>query len=220
VTVNRWLQRAAPVVVLLASGCATVHTTAPATASVRDLVAIEQWGGERVALTAPAARQHQISHITLHHGGVDFPRSRDPREYLRSLQRWSRGTRGWVDLPYHVLIDLDGTAYEGRDLALAGDTNTEYDPGGHALVVLLGNYDEVQPSAAQIDRIVAVMSDLARRYRVPVERIASHRDYAKTTCPGEHLYRIIEDGSLRARVAATLTSPVRSQQAPHAVGNR
>ena len=207
----RWLRQLAPMLPLLASGCATLDAPSRAGPGVRDLIAIEQWGGERVAVTAPAARRHQISHITLHHGGVDFPRSRDPNEYLRSLQRWSRGTRGWVDLPYHVLIDLDGNAYEGRDLALAGDTNTEYDPTGHALVVVLGNYDEVRPSAAQIDRVVAVVADLARTYGVPVERIASHRDYAKTTCPGQHLYRIIEDGSLRARVATALPPPEPTQ---------
>ncbi|MBL8309143.1 MAG: N-acetylmuramoyl-L-alanine amidase [Burkholderiales bacterium] len=200
---------AALCVLLLASGCATVTTPATPPAPAVPWVTTEHWGGERVGPdTAPALRHH-ITHITLHHGGVDFPRSRDAKEYLRSLQRWSRGTRGWIDLPYHVLIDLDGVAYEGRDLRLAGDTNTEYDPTGHALVVLLGNYDEIEPSAAQIDAVVRVVTDLARRYGVPVERIASHRDYAQTTCPGRYLYRVIENGSLRARVAAAL--PMGSQ---------
>ncbi|MDE3059345.1 MAG: N-acetylmuramoyl-L-alanine amidase, partial [Bacteroidota bacterium] len=100
------------------------------------IVTVAQWGGTRDTLQHPVQK---ITHITLHHGGVDFTKDEDPRAYLRNLQNWSRSEKKWMDIPYHYLIDLDGTIYEGRDIRYAGDTNTEYDPTGHALVCVLGN---------------------------------------------------------------------------------
>lgn len=83
---------------------------------------------------------HSISKITLHHGGVEFNGELPTSQYLRNLQFWSRRDRPWPDLPYHFIIDLKGEIWEGRPLQFKGDTNTKYDPAGHALIVLLGNY--------------------------------------------------------------------------------
>lgn len=93
---------------------------------------------------------------------------------------WSRNTRGWPDIPYHYLIDPDGKIYEGRDITLAGDTNTEYDPVGHALVVVLGDFDKIDPNAAQLDATVNVMAMLAKRYNVAPTTI-------KATATGEQV---------------------------------
>jgi N-acetyl-anhydromuramyl-L-alanine amidase AmpD len=100
------------------------------------------------------------------------------------------------------LIDLDGKIYEGRDITLAGDTNTEYDPVGHALIVVLGDFDKVEPNSAQINATVDVMAMLAKRFNVSPATIQSHRDYANTSCPGKHLYPYIESGELARRVTA------------------
>jgi hypothetical protein len=40
---------------------------------------------------------------------------------------------------------------------------------------------------------------------VPVERIASHRDYSgQTVCPGKNLYQYVESGYFREKVAQRL----------------
>jgi len=44
--------------------------------------------------------------------------------------------------------------YEGRKLDYAGDANTEYDPKGHALIEVVGNFEEVQPNQSQLDAVV------------------------------------------------------------------
>ena len=166
------------------------------------IISVEEWGGSRI--NVGPTRKHEIKHITLHHGGVDFLKGTDTAHHLRNLQAWSRNTRGWPDIPYHYLIDPDGKIYEGRDITLAGDTNTEYDPTGHALIVVLGNFDKVEPNAAQIDATVAVMALLAKRYNVVPTTIQSHRDYAKTSCPGANLYPYIASGEFARRVAAKM----------------
>jgi hypothetical protein len=177
-------------------GCATRMTSATEPA----IIAVEAWGGTRV--NVGPTRKHDIKHITLHHGGVDFLPGANAPHYLRNLQNWSRNTRGWPDIPYHYLIDLDGKIYEGRDITLAGDTNTEYDPVGHALIVVLGDFDKVEPNSAQINATVDVMAMLAKRFNVSPATIQSHRDYANTSCPGKHLYPYIESGELARRVTA------------------
>ena len=163
------------------------------------IVAVPQWGG--TPAIDSLARKHTITHITLHHQGELFPKGKDPIQYLRNLQTWSRNSKKWIDIPYHYIIDLDGIVYEGRDINYAGDTNTEYDPSGHALIEVVGNFEIVEPNEAQLDAVVRTMTWLAVKYNVPVDSIRSHRDYSQqTVCPGKNLYRYIENGHFKEKV--------------------
>lgn len=125
--------------------------------------------------------------------------------YLRNLQTWSRATKHWLDIPYHYIIDLNGKIYEGRKLEYAGDTNTEYDPKGHALIEVVGNFEEVQPNQQQLDAVVDLMALLARKYHVSIDKIAGHKDFsAQTVCPGANLYAYLQSGYFRQKVALRL----------------
>src|SRR5258705_1278348 len=107
--------------------CAGIMVSqAAALATEVQIVSVAQWGG--TPADPALARKQEITHITLHHQGEPFPPGKDPVQYLRKLQTWSRTTKHWLDIPYHYIIDLDGRIYEGRKLEYAGDTNTEYDP--------------------------------------------------------------------------------------------
>ena len=189
------------------AGCATLTPEAMLAAQIEQkIIPVAAWGG--TPADATRARRHHVQRITLHHAGVPFPRGKDPVAYMQNLQKWSRETRRWLDLPYHYVIDLDGNIYAGRDIAYAGDTNTEYDPAGHALVEVVGNFEEVEPNAAQLGAVVEVMTMLAARYRLPVARIAGHRDVSgQTVCPGKNLYRYLENGYFQQQVSARLRTP-------------
>ena len=184
----------------LASCTSITRTTAlPSPAIIR----VAQWGG--TSANQALARLHTINRITLHHQGESFPRGKDPQQYLRNLQSWSRNTRGWIDVPYHFAIDLDGKIYAGREIEFAGDTNTEYDPAGHALIEVVGNFEDVEPNAAQLAAVIDLMAMLAARYRVPVEQIRGHRDYVPSTlCPGRNLYAYLQNGYFRKEVTKKL----------------
>lgn len=148
--------------------------------------------------------EHTIERITIHHGGVDFPDDKDPVQHLLALQSWSRSDKDWIDIPYHFMIDRQGRIYEARPINFPGDTNTTYDPSGHALVEVMGNYEHQVLGSAQLDSLVAMTAFLAREYGIPVEKIRGHRDYADTTCPGEDIYRYLLEGTIQSRVAAML----------------
>ncbi|MFL6673755.1 MAG: peptidoglycan recognition family protein [Massilia sp.] len=187
---------------------AVAHGTAlaarPLTEVERAIVPVSAWGG--TPADPALARKQAVTHITLHHQGEPFKPGTDPQQYLRNLQSWSRATKHWLDIPYHYIIDLDGRIYAGRDINYAGDTNTDYDPMGHALIEVVGNFEEVEPNQKQLDAVVDLMAMLAAKYHVPPERIASHRDYsAQTVCPGENLYRYVKAGYFRDKVRERLT---------------
>ena len=153
------------------------------------------------------------THITLHHQGEPFPKGKDPVQYLRNLQKWSRSEKKWIDIPYHYIIDLDGKIYEGRKIEYAGDTNTEYDPSGHALIEVVGNFEEVEPNQEQLDAVVRMMSYLSMKYSVPVDSIRAHKDYSsKTVCPGKNLYRYVENGYFKEHVRQQLIDPLAKAQ--------
>lgn len=183
------------------AGC-TTFGGAPLTQVEQRIIPVQAWGGTP---GDPAkARRHTIDHITLHHQGEPFPAGKDPRAYLRTLQGWSRTIKGWADIPYHYVIDLDGNIYAARDISLAGDTNTSYDPKGHALIEVVGNFEEVEPNSKQLDAVVDLMALLSARHKVPVGRIHGHKDYAETACPGVNLYRYLENGYFHRRVTERL----------------
>lgn len=159
-------------------------------------------GGADMRLRIP----HRISHVTLHHTGSAEPLlpHEDPVQKLRGLQSWGAAERNWWDVPYHYLLDLDGRIYEGRDWRFMGETNTTYDPGGHFLISVIGNYERQEPTPAQLAAIADLMAWAIREFDLPLDRIGGHYNYASTGCPGQHLRKHLEDGTLRRMVDARL----------------
>ncbi|CAN7654020.1 peptidoglycan recognition protein family protein [Massilia sp. LjRoot122] len=187
----------------LALASLSAHGAEPLAAVERAIVPVAAWGG--TPADAGKARRHAISQITLHHQGEPFKPGTDPQAYLRRLQSWSRTSKGWLDIPYHYVIDLDGRVYEARKIDFAGDTNTDYDPSGHALIEVVGNFEEVEPNQQQLDAVVDLMALLAAKYKVSLDDIRSHRDHSdKTVCPGANLYRYVKEDYFRHKVALRL----------------
>jgi hypothetical protein len=159
-------------------------------------------GGADMRLRIP----HRITHVTLHHTGSAEPlrRGEDPMAKLRGLQSWGAAERNWWDVPYHFLLDLDGRIFEGRDYHFMGETNTAYDPGGHFLISMIGNYEKQEPSAQQLAAIADMMAWALKEFDLPLDRIGGHYNYAETGCPGKNLRRYLEDGTFKRMVAERL----------------
>ncbi|HEY9448471.1 MAG TPA: peptidoglycan recognition family protein, partial [Gemmatimonadaceae bacterium] len=159
-------------------------------------------GGADLRLRIP----QKITSITLHHEGSAKPLlpGDDPVQLLRNLQSWSASDRNWWDVPYHYLIDLDGNIYEGRDWHYMGETNTTYDPSGHFLISIIGNYNLQEPTQKQLDAIADLMAWAVKEFDVPVDSIKGHYQYAETGCPGKNLRKYLEDGTFRRMVEARL----------------
>lgn len=181
---------------LVALEAATIASLPP------HVAASDSAGGAAMRLRIP----HRITHVTLHHTGDAQPLrpTDDPAAKLRALQAWGARDRNWWDVPYHYLLDLNGRVFEGRDWRYMGETNTAYDPGGHFLISIIGNYERQEPTPAQLHAIADLMAWAIREFDLPLDRIGGHYDYAETGCPGQHLRKHLEDGSLRRMVSERL----------------
>lgn len=159
-----------------------------------EFVSRAEWGARPPVLPMQA---HALIRLTIHHTGTNQNFNRTVADKLRGLQLFSqrndslasgRLKPAWPDVPYHFYVGVDGVVGEGRDWRYAGDTNTEYDPAGHLLVVVEGNFQRDTLTTAQRRTLDVIVPALARRFRIPADRLASHRDYARTECPGANLY--------------------------------
>lgn len=155
-------------------------------------------GGADMRLRIP----HRITHVTLHHTGDAQPLrpQDDPAAKLRGLQSWGAAERNWWDVPYHYLLGLEGQIYEGRDWHFMGETNTAYDPGGHFLISVIGNYERQEASPALLASIADLMAWALKEFDLPLDRIGGHYNYADTGCPGQHLKKYLEDGTFKRMV--------------------
>lgn len=187
----------------LVSGCAT-QRSAERPKNAPEILSRAEWLAQPPVLEM---KTHRINQITIHHTAVQQNPQRTLAQKLTSLQKFSQnpGTLGngktkpaWPDVPYHFYIDCHGNIGEGRELKYVGDTNTEYDPTGHALIVLEGNFEEEEPTAAQLVALRKMISWLAGEYKVSPERLGTHKDFARTLCPGTKLQALIPE--LRAAV--------------------
>jgi hypothetical protein len=185
--------------VLLATALMASAGAAAAGASTAfPIITAEQWGSVPATAAAPGlpyrSRPHaQITGLTVHHQGETWKEGADVAAYLRRLQQWSRRERAWVDVPYHYIIAPDGSVYQGRSLEWAGDSNTAYDTAGQVQVMLLGNFEEQQPTAAQLKASVQLLARLMVTHSVGPERIVAHRHHTtQTVCPGANLMVVFE----------------------------
>lgn len=176
---------------LLAPGTAIAAATRRVRAICRDA-----WGARP---RSGPYRRHRISRITVHHSAVGLWDNRKAPARFRSHQA-NHQARGWPDIAYHLLIDRRGHVYRGRPIWARGNTGTNYNPSGHLLVLCEGNFDTQWPSEAQVRSLVKVLAWASVKYDVPLYRIRGHRHYASTSCPGDRLATMIDNGTLRRRV--------------------
>lgn len=190
---------------LLVSGCIAAEKSGSNSILAPKILSRSEWQAQP---PVAAMKTHVPGRITIHHTAVKQNPQRTLAQKLTSLQKFSQnpGTLGsgkakpaWPDVPYHYYIDCLGNIGEGREVKFVGDTNTEYDPTGHALVVLEGNFEEEEPTAAQLAALREMIAWLAARYQVPPDRIGGHKDFAGTLCPGKKLHALLPE--LRAAVS-------------------
>ncbi len=170
-------------------------------AEVLVVIAREGWGAK------PAVGEfvtHEISRITIHHTAANGDDVAAAPARMRSYQSFHQNDKGWEDLAYHFIIDGSGNIYEGRPVGAVGDTATSYDPTGHFLACLDGNFDEATPLDSQIASLTGLLAWASVEYGVDASTIAAHRDYAGTSCPGDNMYSKIE--SVRDGVEATVAA--------------
>jgi len=121
----------------------------------------------------------KIAKIIVHHTAVDAS-----IDQLRvSAQR-----RGYSDIPYHYVIDTDGTLHATRPLERMGAHCKGHNANSIG-VALMGTLDRVPPTEAQVATLTRLLANLRRKYPVPVY---AHSDLRPTACPGRYLRPVLD----------------------------
>jgi hypothetical protein len=125
----------------------------------------------------------------------------DEKAEMRTIQAQHQAA-GSRDIDYGFCLGRTGIFYEGRGWGIQdGATATGFgkEPDGNyygreVTLCLLGNYELLTLSDAQVDRIrefIALAVDLEWLHVNPM--IRGHRDVRATACPGQHAYDRLDD---------------------------
>lgn len=161
------------------------------------IISRKSWKAKK---TIGKGKTHKIKYITIHHTASKQKPKLLIEKKLRNLQNFSQSNaklangkrkKAWIDIPYHYYIAPNGDIAEARQIEYAGDTNTNYDPTGHALIVLEGNFEKEKPTQEQIESMKKLTDWLAKKYSVSRTDIKAHNDYTKTACPGKNLKELL-----------------------------
>jgi hypothetical protein len=112
--------------------------------------------------------------------------------------------KSYPDIAYHFLIDAEGRTWEGRPMWAKGDTPTNYNPSGHLLICLIGNFERKEPTTMQWQSLVELVAWASAKWNVGIQRMAGHADHASTLCPGRAVRRRLAEGVLERDLARHL----------------
>jgi hypothetical protein len=97
------------------------------------------------------------------------------------------------DIAYQYLVHPDGTIYEGRFIAYKSAASAHSNTGKIGILIM-GNYDPGSPFNDKVtkDAVIAVEALIKTlKSHFPLKTLGGHRDFKKTECPGDDLYKII-----------------------------
>ncbi|MEU5880955.1 peptidoglycan recognition family protein [Spirillospora sp. NPDC047279] len=173
-----------------------------------------EWGA-RKPRKATKILKRVPDRIIVHHTAT--PNTRDyslahAYRLSRDIQRFHMRSRKWNDTGQQLTISRGGHVMEGRDGSLAAILSGRHVLGAQALhhndhtigIENEGNYMRAPVPGSLWTSLVTVCAWLCAEYRLdPNRAIVGHRDYGKTSCPGDVLYARLPE--LRRAVAMYLS---------------
>lgn len=120
-----------------------------------------------------------ITTITVHH--AVSPCDRTPE----AIASYHVSSNDWPGIGYHFYIVCDGTIYQTNRLETMS-YHCGYANGYSVGLCIGGNFQEVNPTDAQLDAARWLVSHLAGERLPGLREVRGHRDmpYAQTACPG------------------------------------
>jgi hypothetical protein len=146
-----------------------------------------EWGAateaQRPYMRLPVAAlwlHHSVTPVTIH-----------PYSDMRAIQRIGISRFGYIS--YSYAIHPKGTILEGQGLRIgahtAGRNSTSFG------VVLIGNYDQRQPTSEQVDAFRWLRDHLITEGHLKpgIYPTGGHRDVAATACPGNKAHALLDE---------------------------
>jgi hypothetical protein len=108
------------------------------------------------------------------------------------FDEWHRA-KGWEGVGYDFVVG-NGTDTPDGAIEVTPRWREQRD-GAHVKgwndvaigICLVGNFEETDPTAKQLEATVVLVRHLRRRFRVPEQRVVGHGALGATLCPGRRL---------------------------------
>ena len=122
----------------------------------------------------------KITKIIVH--CADTPEGRDDK--AADIRRWHKA-RGFNDIGYHYVVDLDGTIEPGRDVTIAGAHTTGHNADSIGVCYIGGADTDMKPKDTRTEEqktaLRLLLKYLVQKY--PGAKIYGHLDFANKSCP-------------------------------------
>ena len=137
----------------------------------------------------------QIEKLIVHCSAT--PEGRDVK--VETIKKWHTEERGFSDIGYHWVIELDGSIRKGRPESRSGAHAKGHNKESIGICYIGGCDSDMKPkdtrTDAQKETLRCLLIDLLGRY--PEAEIIGHRDVSSKICPSfdarsEYLY--LKDG--------------------------
>ena len=132
--------------------------------------------------------------LTVHHAGSYIDSGSQKNSVIRDLDNIlvAHLKRSYGDIGYHFIVDGSGCVWEGRSLSYEG-AHVSNENEKNIGVMLLGNFEEQNPSDEQIGTMTKLSEILCKKYRIERHKIYGHRDLGASVCPGKNLYPQVKE---------------------------
>ena len=137
---------------------------------------------------------HRPDRFTQHHSEGRRPLNLEQSlAEVRFIQEFHQKGRGWNDIAYHFLVDLEGRVFRGRPVSAVG-AHVANDNKGNVGVCFMGSHHPPKNDPVTSEQIAAsarIGRWLQASYGVTPDTLKGHRDRGSTDCPGDILYALL-----------------------------
>ena len=123
----------------------------------------------------------EITKVIVHCAAT--PEGRDVK--TEEIKRWHTEERGWSDIGYHWVVELDGSINEGRSEDINGAHCRGHNSDSVGICYVGGSDSEGNPkdtrTEEQRDALVTLIKEILDRH--PDAAVFGHRDFSTKACP-------------------------------------
>lgn len=123
----------------------------------------------------------EITKIILH--CADTPEGREVS--TAEIRRWHTEERGWSDIGYHWVVELDGSVHAGRPEERSGAHCKGHNRDSIGVCYVGGADNNGDPkdtrTPEQKSALASLLSEILDRY--PEAKVYGHRDFSEKACP-------------------------------------
>jgi hypothetical protein len=162
--------------------------------------------------------------VKIHYEGTDVPADlANPDQHHRCAERVNQIERshlantkeGYIAIAYTAMVCPHGTVYEGRGAhaKTGANGNSALNANHYAVCAMLGNTGLTEPTEPLLNGLRDAVEWL-RVDGVAGPEIKGHRDGYATSCPGEPLYRWVQQGAPRPNITVPPAQPPQRPEPP------